>query len=47
VPSTRVRAEQHTATTADGSYSATASVTTVDSGAGAFRYFDFAKVQRK
>jgi predicted AlkP superfamily pyrophosphatase or phosphodiesterase len=47
VPSLRVRAEQHTATTADGSYSATATLTTVDTAAGAFRYLDFAKAQRK
>jgi len=43
----RIVIEDHTAATADGSYSVTAKLTTVGTGAGAFRYLDFAKVQRK
>ena len=43
----RIFIEDHKAATADGSYSTTATLTTVDTGAGAFRYLDFAKVQRK
>jgi hypothetical protein len=43
----RVRTEPHTAQTADGSYSATATLSFLDTPTGAVRYFDFAKALRK
>jgi predicted AlkP superfamily pyrophosphatase or phosphodiesterase len=43
----RVRTEQHTANTADGSYSATATFSFVDTAGGAIRYLDSAKAMRK
>jgi predicted AlkP superfamily pyrophosphatase or phosphodiesterase len=41
-----VRGEQHAAKTADGSYSATASFSIVDTPGGSYRYFDSAKAER-
>jgi arylsulfatase A-like enzyme len=43
----RVRTEPHTTQTADGSYSATATLSFLDTPTGAVRYFDFAKALRK
>jgi arylsulfatase A-like enzyme len=43
----RVRTEQHTAQTADGSYAATASLSFIETPAGTVRYFDSAKALRK
>ena len=42
-----VRTERHAATTADGSYSATATFSIVTTPGGTFRYFDSAKADRK
>jgi predicted AlkP superfamily pyrophosphatase or phosphodiesterase len=42
-----VRTEGHTVKTADGAYSATATLSTVDVRGQRFRYFDFAKAERK
>jgi predicted AlkP superfamily pyrophosphatase or phosphodiesterase len=42
----RVRTEPHTVTNADGSYSATATLSTVETASGSYRYFDSAKAQR-
>jgi len=45
--SLRVRTEQHEATSADGSYSAAATLSFIDTPRGAVRYFDSAKAVRK
>jgi predicted AlkP superfamily pyrophosphatase or phosphodiesterase len=45
--SLRVRTEQHDATNADGSYSAAATLSFVETSRGAVRYFDSAKAVRK
>jgi arylsulfatase A-like enzyme len=44
--SLRVRTERHTATNANGSYSATATLSTVETPSGSYRYFDLAKAVR-
>ena len=41
-----VRTEQHAAKTANGSYTATASFSIVNTPAGTYRYFDYAKAER-